>query len=95
MEELYLITHKVRGEIAFDIAQRLFLGCGKELWLIPTSGHCAYPLRWPKLDESLTLTLSAEELAGVTDHYADLAQRKSLLSRLRGWVRRGCQWRMR
>lgn len=47
-ENLYLILHKVRGEPAFDVAQRLEdnlegetqLG---EVWIIPTSGHRAYP----------------------------------------------------
>jgi hypothetical protein len=40
--ELYLILHKVRGEPAFDIAQKIFIG-EEECWLIPTSGHRAYP----------------------------------------------------
>lgn len=48
--ELYLIAHKVRGEPAFDIAHRLMIG-DEEAWLIPTSGHRAYPYDWFKLDE--------------------------------------------
>lgn len=47
MNDLYLIAHKVRGEPAFDIA----IHCddmGTEddpgpWWIIPTSGHRAYP----------------------------------------------------
>lgn len=41
-EELFLILHKVRGQPAFDIAQRLTIG-DEEGWIIPTSGHRAYP----------------------------------------------------
>lgn len=41
-EELFLIAHKVRGEVAFDVAIQVQIG--QELgWIIPTSGHRAYP----------------------------------------------------
>lgn len=44
--QLYLIAHKVRGELAFDIAIQLEIGDGVG-WLIPTSGHRAYPvMQW-------------------------------------------------
>lgn len=43
----YLILHKVRGEPAFDIAERL----DDETWIIPTIGHRAYPWRWWLLEE--------------------------------------------
>ena len=42
MNDLFLIAHKVRGEPAFDVAQRLQIG-DEEGWIIPTSGHRAYP----------------------------------------------------
>jgi len=42
MSEPYLIAHKVRGESAFDIAEQLQVG-GETWWIIPTSGHRAYP----------------------------------------------------
>jgi hypothetical protein len=42
MSDLYLIAHKVRGAPAFDIAHRLQIG-DEEGWVIPTSGHRAYP----------------------------------------------------
>lgn len=46
----YLILHKVRGEPAFDVAERLQIG-DEEGWIIPTSGHRAYPYRqWPLED---------------------------------------------
>ena len=41
-DELYLILHKVRGEPAFDIAQKIMIG-DEEGWIIPTSGHRAHP----------------------------------------------------
>ena len=42
MTGLYLIAHKVRGEAAFDIATQLAVG-DEIWWIIPTSGHRAYP----------------------------------------------------
>lgn len=45
MTDLYLIAHRVRGEPAFDIAcmlEHLDDG-GDPIWIIPTSGHRAYP----------------------------------------------------
>lgn len=42
----YLIAHVVRGEPAFDIAIPLQIG-DEEGWIIPTSGHRAYPY-WQK-----------------------------------------------
>lgn len=50
MSELYLILHKVRGEPAFDIAEKMEVE-GEEWWIIPTSGHRAYPVRdWSLYD---------------------------------------------
>jgi len=47
MTDLYLILHKVRGEPAFDIAQKIIIG-SEEGWIVPTSGHRAYPAAaWP------------------------------------------------
>ena len=54
MTDLYLIAHRVRGEPAFDIATRMECpectaqGCNEcdslgYWWIIPTSGHRAYP----------------------------------------------------
>ena len=43
MTGLYLILHKVRGEPAFDIAQKITIG-SEEGWIIPTSGHRAFPV---------------------------------------------------
>lgn len=51
MTDLFLIVHKVRGEPAFDVAQRLpeLDEDGEEAWIIPTSGHRAYPYGWMSL----------------------------------------------
>lgn len=46
----YLILHKVRGEPAFDIAHKLQIG-EEEGWIIPTSGHRAYPIMHWALEE--------------------------------------------
>lgn len=45
MTDLYLIAHRVRGEPAFDIACTLdqIDEDGDIVWIIPTSGHRAYP----------------------------------------------------
>ena len=47
MSEPYLILHKVRGEPAFDVAIKIQAddpdGVDEEVWIIPTSGHRAYP----------------------------------------------------
>ena len=48
--ELYLILHRVRGEPAFDIASRLDIGSAGG-WIVPTSGHRAYPYRWWPLED--------------------------------------------
>jgi hypothetical protein len=51
----FLILHKVRGEAAFDVAERLD-GADEEIWIIPTSGHRAHPY-W-----SCELLTSADQL---------------------------------
>lgn len=42
LETLYLIAHKVRGQPAFDIAIQMPMD-DEIWWIIPTSGHRAYP----------------------------------------------------
>src|SRR5678816_1922295 len=48
MTESFLILHKVRGEPAFDIATLIGEDSDVPIWIIPTSGHRAYPL-WVQL----------------------------------------------
>lgn len=46
MSEPHLILHKVRGLPAFDIAEQIEVvvdGETETWWIIPTSGHRAYP----------------------------------------------------
>lgn len=67
MSEPYLILHKVRGEPAFDIAVKLEITEGDStpgmFWIIPTSGHRAYP-SWSKpLSELGIVTLPDTNLA--------------------------------
>jgi hypothetical protein len=102
MTELYLVAHKVRGEPAFDIATRLECpeceGTGPEhgscveceslgyWWIVPTSGHRAYPWWWTDLayvglrdgEPGNTLGHDIETLCGamspdLPDHYAHKA----------------------
>jgi hypothetical protein len=65
MSDLYLIAHKVRGEAAFDIAQRLpeLDKDGEEAWIIPTSGHRAYPYWWIAINEVPDLELLFQSAA--------------------------------
>jgi hypothetical protein len=42
----HLVLHKVRGEPAFDVAEQMKVG-NEVWWIIPTSGHRAYPY-WHK-----------------------------------------------
>lgn len=67
MTDLYLIAHKVRGEPAFDVAARMDCpeckqadgiswGCSEcdglgYWWVIPTSGHRAFPYYAQRLSE--------------------------------------------
>lgn len=72
---LYLIAHKVRGELAFDIAEQMEVGT-EIWWIIPTSGHRAYPF-WDCHLESL-LADAGVNMAALTvpvdlrDHYTIL-----------------------
>lgn len=78
--ESYLICHKVRGEPAFDIAIKLQIG-EEEGWIIPTSGHRAYPYFEVRLEDACEnlSSLSATATGGLSpppmppnhpDHYA-------------------------
>jgi hypothetical protein len=55
MSEPFLILHKVRGEAALDIAIRCDdMGTPSDpgpWWIIPTSGHRAYPYRKWYMDD--------------------------------------------
>ena len=64
MTDPYLIAHKVRGEPAFDVAIQMVCplcpneshGCHEcdglgYWWIVPTSGHRAYPWLFNKLSD--------------------------------------------
>jgi hypothetical protein len=65
MSDLYLILHRVRGQSAFDIATPLAIG-DENGWIIPTSGHRAYPYHTWKLYD-LGLRWSANNVRGITE----------------------------
>lgn len=46
----YLIAHKVRGQIAFDIAEQMPVG-DEIFWIISSVGHRAYPFWYVPLDK--------------------------------------------
>lgn len=63
MTEEYLILHKVRGEAAFDVATKIDIS-DEEGWIIPTSGHRAYPVWWYELYK-LDITEKMVETSGM------------------------------
>lgn len=97
MTDLYLIAHKVRGEPAFDIAIMLDAldEDGDVVWLIPTSGHRAYPFAHTIMlcheDQSISFAFPPGEPGpmppSLPDHYAcndrsTSTKQPTLLSRL-------------
>ena len=75
MSELYLIAHVVRSQPAFDIAEQIQIG-DEQGWIIPTSGHRAYPY-WVASFSEVMLggmqrieTLSGSPPADHPDHYS-------------------------
>ena len=87
--EPYLIAHLVRGQPTFDIATRFCEGdapcqpaCGlyprckeEEWWIIPTSGHRAYPY-W-------SWNLEHTELSGGTETLLEIAAKVTIPEGLR------------
>ncbi len=71
MTELYLIAHKVRGQPAFDIATCEAVN-GEEHWIIPTSGHRAYPYWYEVLDIIIGHAIANEAISAPGDMPADL-----------------------
>lgn len=84
-QPLYLIAHIVTGEPAFDIAIQLcdhdsdepcqpncglYPDCKGEWWIIPTSGHRAYPywaIRLEDIDDTHSLKLDGSGISEYTD----------------------------
>jgi hypothetical protein len=87
MDGLHLIVHKVRGQAAIDVAQRVLIG-DEDVWLIPTSGHRAYPFSYQPLGESferMTEFANGAEWDALPDHYPE-QQRKGTFAQLRSAV---------
>lgn len=88
MKNLYLVAHKVRGEPAFDIAERMVcplcdsggcVECDDEgfWWIIPTSGHRAYPYAYKECEwDELSVGSPPEDLP---DHYATRTEPRARL----------------
>jgi hypothetical protein len=73
----HLILHKVRGLPAFDIAEEIDIGDEKG-WIIPTSGHRAYPYQaWPLNDLPINQFVPEPIPADWPDHYGDEPAPKS------------------
>jgi hypothetical protein len=91
MSEPFLILHKVHGAPAFDIAERNDdMGTPSDpgpWWIIPTSGHRAYPVWWLELSY-FAVTEAIIHTSGllppftiaddIPDHYAASASRSRL-----------------
>jgi hypothetical protein len=77
VSKLYLILHKVRGEPAWDVAEPATIG-NEQAWIIPTSGHRAYPARqwsldglnYPNNPQGRKLDATPADVAHLPDHYA-------------------------
>lgn len=69
-ETLYLIAHKVSGQPAFDVAIQLegVNDDGDIIWIIPTSGHRAYPFHAEPLEKDLDRYVEAMP-HNLPDHY--------------------------
>jgi len=66
MAETYLIAHRVRGERAFDVAELDERGW----WIIPTSGHRAYPFWHYRLADLFAYDNVGQPPDDLRDHYA-------------------------
>jgi hypothetical protein len=79
LQGYYLILHKVRDAPAFDIAEPMEIG-GEQGWIIPTSGHRAYPIAHWEFAKALELGwtdhLLGEEWKALQDHYSTKAEPK-------------------
>ena len=83
MTDLYLIAHKVRGARAFDIAapmecplcdggaDPMCIECNEMgyWWIVPTSGHRAYPFWGRKLGDLFEYESVGQPPDNLPDHY--------------------------
>lgn len=71
----YLIAHKVRGERALDIAIKMEMADGP-WWIIPTSGHRAYPYWTYLLSDLFAYENVGQPPLDLRDHYAQPAPQR-------------------
>lgn len=69
-ETLHLIAHKVRGQPAFDVAIQMPMD-DEVWWIIPTSGHRAYPYWYHPMDASLFAINAMDFLNDLPDPWPD------------------------
>lgn len=90
MSDLYLIAHLVRGAPAFDIASQIETD-SETIWIIPTSGHRAWPYWQMSLAElqpqgsyyyNGVLDMSADPPPDHPDHYSTPTTKGGLLTNL-------------
>lgn len=73
-DNLFLILHKVRGLSAFDIASQIEVK-GEQWWIIPTSGHRAYPWKAWSLEDLIDVSWNIP--SHWPDHYSANEPRKA------------------
>lgn len=87
MTDLFLIAHKVRGEPSFDVAIQMECPCCEAQgchecdqlgywWIIPTSGHRAYPYHSVDIEPLLSDVFDMSMPEGLPDHYRAIAEPK-------------------
>lgn len=86
MSEPFLILHKVRGEPAYDVAEYLGEDNDGPLWIIPTSGHRAWPIESRPLTERWCF--ETDRFAALPDHYRVSREPKAILTNARDLLAR-------
>jgi hypothetical protein len=81
-ETLYLIKHRVRDKVAYDVALRVLRSGGQDTWLIPTSGHRAYPLEYKALSSLVEGMTQCADWTAVPDHCSGRAVVATLRARV-------------
>jgi hypothetical protein len=80
----FLILHKVRGEPAFDIAEKCQIS-DEEGWVLCTCGHRAYPYKWWRLETIHSTTCDEKPMdfdvpEDWPDHYSPKPEKKISLN---------------
>ena len=81
-EALYLIKHRVRDEVAFDVALRVLLSGGEGALADPNFRAQSYPLGYKALSPMLAGMTRCADWSAVPDHYSGRAQVATLRARV-------------